>query len=370
MNENNENPIKNTPSEESNTTSPSDSTITPEEKPTVVPSKPKLSGKATKIHIAIIVILLLIIAGLTTWLVITLTSTSGQQSSNTSNISIDNNTANQSDQDDETDVQDSTKEAKITDTHILNDLHSKLAYLHITAKAGKLLETNDNFVFYDMTNPAIHLYTSSLSQDEKAYTLLFSLELDNKFSHALTTLSETELLNFVKQHIATTSLDVNAYEQDLYKNATIIDANYVRERYQNLFGESLDSKDYSLFCSSYLYYQEKDLYIDPNIGGCGGYSPNRYFLYKEKFTQNDNLDKAYAYVRVGNLYRYDIDAICEIRNDIEENSKVITSYSSSDCPSDSENLINSSNYQNFTPYRFVFDKNDDGTYHFSKVEKL
>lgn len=32
--------------------------------------------------------------------------------------------------------------------------------------------------------------------------------------------------------------------------------------------------------------------------------------------------------------------------------------------------LNESNYQDYTKYRFVFNKADDGTYYFSKVEKL
>ena len=148
-----------------------------------------------------------------------------------------------------------------------------------------------------------------------------------------------------------------------------IDGDIVSKRYKEVFGEKL-SHEGSESCYTYLYNSTNNFYYENPVGGCGGTSSYKTFHYKNKYTIEDN--NAYVYVAVALSNAEDGNVYCDLSYldisgvfKLAEDAKVCGTVSGNE-----DFALNESNYQDFAQYRFVFNKANDDTYYFSKVEKL
>ncbi len=135
--------------------------------------------------------------------------------------------------------------------------------------------------------------------------------------------------------------------------------------YEKLFGIAIVHQSAMAVCPGYTYDSELNVYYRPMAGGCGGMTDynRQYYVYDYDVTG----DNAYVYI-VAASSNGEGELLCDVYTYDELNSGESINICGS--VSDPENLINSSNYQDFAKYRFVFNKADDGTYYFVKVEKL
>ena len=328
------------------------------------------SSKKT-IAFVVIVILLLAIIGLLIYLII---SPNNKPANNTVSNGTTQEEESELDPPSEEEPANSNDEVEIADTYVLNALNDKLKVLSGATKSNAKV---DEIISINYYTPFYNLFSNTLAEKEKFAITLLSLEDEGKFNNVdSVNLTDTEILRFLYKVNPDYYSDKTALDPNVRPYSYVINGNTVAEKYQEIFGEELVKKDELELpiCRLSVYDSTRDIYFIPPAG-CGGVIAYYSQLYKEKFTKNDNFGKAYAYVWVGTL-AYDLDTNfeqCAVHSDITSyqniRGKILEEYSN--CPYNANTIfINSSNYQNFTPYRFVFEKNADGTYHFSKVEKL
>ena len=273
-----------------------------------------------------------------------------------------------------------SEEVEITDTYVLNDLNNKLKILSGTPKSEAKINEVIGFSA-ERDNPAYKLYSEILTPREKIALIFEALDASGGFQHPYSlNLTDNEIRDLwaqINPAYDFTNFD-SGKDRSIVTETFAIEGKTVADKYYDVYGEELVKKAETepLLCHKYGYNASKDIYF-ADWGGCGRVVSHLAQLYKEKFTKNDAIGKAYIYVRVGTLGYHrsflDIDGYCVIYSDIStyENIHGITLEEYATCPYDLNPVfINSSNYQNFTPYRFVFEKSADGIYHFSKVEKL
>ena len=155
---------------------------------------------------------------------------------------------------------------------------------------------------------------------------------------------------------------------------TGVDADIVAAKYKDLYGTdivhgSLNNND-NHYCPHYFYSEKLHLYY-VDSAGCGGKWDSVRQYYKYNYTKDN--EHAYVYVAAGTIgFLDETDTteyiFCNVTNDVFENKetcgKVPENYKRKDP------FIDASNYQKFAKYRFVFNKATNGSYYFSKVEKI
>lgn len=159
----------------------------------------------------------------------------------------------------------------------------------------------------------------------------------------------------------TTNYDFKELEP--YKSfATQIDVSLVTERYYDLYGEKIISHQNLNGCPTFIYDATNSKYY--GMAECGGTSPTYLKSYNNKYTQlKDNF---YVYVSLASI----------TNNEQEDNSTVYTDYEMQNKYKDvtiqevENNLINSSNYKDFSEYKYTFIKNENGNYIFSAIERV
>lgn len=174
---------------------------------------------------------------------------------------------------------------------------------------------------------------------------------------------------------------INGYYSENYVNKVAFDKNLrefleenrsdggfygddIAKIYHDIFGQDVIHQDI-VYCPIYFnYYQELNIYYKLR-GGCGGWTDYNRQYYVYDYDVSD--DNAYVYIAAASS-NGEGELMCDVYTYDELNSGESINVCGS--VSDPEDLINSSNYQNFAKYRFVFNNADDGTYYFVKVEKL
>ncbi len=144
-----------------------------------------------------------------------------------------------------------------------------------------------------------------------------------------------------------------------------INVSEVKAQYKKLFGEEpTELGDYG-HCPTYSYDSTNNVYYKV-IGGCGGTCGYVPISYINSYTEdNDNI---YVYVSVGEPMSYSGSDILFINCDVT-GSSVCMSGNVRDYI-DFDNIINESNYQDFSEYKYTFKKNEDGTFYYDKIERL
>ncbi|MBQ6354834.1 hypothetical protein IJJ18_00170 [Candidatus Saccharibacteria bacterium] len=145
----------------------------------------------------------------------------------------------------------------------------------------------------------------------------------------------------------------------------------INDAYKKLFGTDIPNpqsgKTNTCF-GNFAYNAAQQTYSTP-VTGCGGTMTPYDYLYAYETTAKD--DTAYVYVAAGSIVPETSGTgfVYTQFNDLSDHSSRSKISSSSDYDP-SNNPINSSNYDQFTKYRFVFKKAADGSYYFEKVEKI
>ena len=341
--------------------------------------KPAKNYKKPLIFTIILIVILLGCLGVAIYFIIN----PNAQNSSPSNTPQSSEEQSQGNASNGTNNQETLPETEITDTYVLNDLNTKLSYLNgvyykndtttplglddniisssYGSNVGMKLYSNNGF----STNDKILQFMDAIDYHEGRFTNYYQAEFERDL---FVKLFGQNIVDLIDENMAQTSH--NGWSEIYY-----IDGEYLRSRYNNLYGEPLPNGNLEVACRTYAYDQTNDRYFTQKvIGGCGGAGPNHIEVYKEKFTEQG--DKAYIYVAVG---EYNGPTNCTLFKDgtkisyendnftaILDPTNVYGSY-----PNDCYNPhINASNASEFAQYRFVFAKNSDGTYHFEKVERV
>ena len=247
-----------------------------------------------------------------------------------------------------------SEEIEIKDTYILRDLDEKMSILHDAKETGALMKKGGPKYF-----EAISLYQNRLSEIAKIAGIANSIIPDYYIG-----LEEMQsIANEQEYNAENAEAYLNSYHEG-YKADTIA------RKYQDVFGEELvkGAANGQSYCPEFYYNSTYDFYYNASLG-CGGTGPDVGLYYKNKYTSDG--EHAYVYVSVGTFSAEDNNIYCGIID--YSDSATSSSERPAICGSATDSVeaeIDKTNYQDFSQYRFVFNKADDGTYYFSKVEKL
>lgn len=216
----------------------------------------------------------------------------------------------------------------------------------------------------EYTDESVNKYSTDRT---KILTDKSSLTDDYKLEIAINNIKQTNIPTNV------TNIDIDPIESLGLNNNTIkerllgamqVSVNEVEEKYKELFGT--DIKEFKSLGTTYkqpLYVYDKgnNVYYIINVGGST--TTTNTYLYNNKYTTKG--DNAYVYVNFG-ISEYNIDTNLY---DIYKDAVNKTIYKAGvDETSVSSFKIDSSNYKEFSEYKFQFTKNNDGSYYFSNVE--
>lgn len=253
----------------------------------------------------------------------------------------------------------SDEEVVITDTYILRDLDEKMAILHISTS------TDATTIKIRGMHQELPLYTDGGLSD--AAKLAHVMESLKNSSHVLTMQErESVVANEISNCENCDERNIANIKQYAYSG---VDGDIVVAKYLDVFGENLvydKTKHGKPYCPYYRYDENSNIYYDPG-GGCGGTSPYTNYYYKSSYT----MTKENAYVTVSAATYDDTETPGTIYCDIigRDSSAALPDVCGTADNYD-DFTIDETNYQHFTQYRFIFDKAENGTYYFEKVEKL
>lgn len=242
-------------------------------------------------------------------------------------------------------------EVEITDTYILRDLDNKIAILHDRKETTPLFMIGG--INYIMVLP---LYQNKMDEIAKLVHVAKSIVPDYY-------LSNIEIQSAIEEQ----NYDEKTADYFRTNIKRGIKGETLSAKYLDVFGESLvkGATNGERYCPMYYYNSTYDFYYDPVLG-CGGTGPYTGYYYKNRYTLDNN--HAYVYVSTATLNGENGKVYCDII-DTETFSETPPAVCG-EASNSSEFTINNDNYQNLAQYRFVFNKADNGTYYFSKVEKL
>ena len=247
----------------------------------------------------------------------------------------------------------SAGETEITDGYMLNDLNEMLVILHAVADDPENAVDNDVIVLRAGTHPEFPLYQhGGLTVPAKLARTIESLRnyTRDSYNHENKIIMEDHADKLTGWDLSRNSVEV-------------IDADVVKKKYHDLFGEDLDlNADFSQYCPSYVYNARLNMFV--NLSACGGTSDATTWYYKEKYTTDG--DHASVYVRAATASGQEMKVLCDVAVDYKYDA--VTDCSEKYAYDGFE--LNQTNYQDFAQYRFVFKKAGDGTYYFERVEKV
>ena len=186
---------------------------------------------------------------------------------------------------------------------------------------------------------------SNLNKKESLYALLKYYYNSQQFSNLTTTYDFSGIYSESDRW------------QDTFRQ---IDANYILEKYNELYGSSYSDSISETFgiCPMMIYDNENQKFY--GYSECGGINLFSVISYINRYMQSD--DAAYVYVSVGST-DYDSGYIYKDYN----STQVYTTLKESDTI---DNIITSENYQDFSEYKYTFKKNEDDSYSFKSIERI
>ena len=260
----------------------------------------------------------------------------------------------------------SNDEVEITDLAIIDDLDKKIAILFNTDNTERTFNTGMGIGYY-----GLQLFREGdISESDKVRSVI---------THTL----ELKPLDKEKVDAAVSQNGYSGQTEQLFRESIKgIDGDSVAQKYKEIFGNTLVKGEIKEYCGYYKYNKQYDFYYS-GIPGCGGKTPYSELYYKYRYTEDDN--HAYVYTSTAvisptfgttpegyNTEDVPFHVYCDVsylgENGIVENAKVCATLQSYD--EKEAFTLNASNYEQYSKYRFVFDKTDDGNYYFNRVEKL
>lgn len=237
------------------------------------------------------------------------------------------------------------EEKDITDTTIISNLDQKIAYIdNISSSDSKSNSRNNRYAFRNGEISDFGDIFNNFNDDLKLRIVLDSL-LDLKQFESVKDKNNP----LIKDYIV-------GFSESMVSQISV---SKVEEQYQKFFGNNVSEHKSFGECFSYKYDQENKLYfrMEPQ---CGGTNPNPIYSYKNRYSVKGN--EAYVYVNYGsgmlgsNIYK-----------DIM-NKEIYKSNVSDEIISNFK--IDSTNYQDFSEYKFTFEKDKNNNYYFKSLERI
>lgn len=251
-----------------------------------------------------------------------------------------------------------TEETEITDTLLKKDLDEKIAIIHDTTETGPFFTKRGLGLGYYNVRP---LYSGEgLSEVAKLVHVAKSIAHDY-------TISGDAMQSIITER----GFDEENAKIFMQTYHTGIKGETLATKYHDVFGETLNKGAINdqTYCPVVFYNSAYDFYY--LTYECGGTGPDDGLYYKNKYTIDDK--HAYVYVSTGTFNSDDHKIYCEpiVTTMGETNDSPVCEESVNPQGYDiGDYVIDETNYQKYAQYRFIFNKADDGTYYFSKVEKL
>lgn len=247
-------------------------------------------------------------------------------------------------------------EAEITDNDVIMELDKKINII-LTGDIGDYSNKNITITPFDLYES---IFSNNMSSSEKLHRVLTSIDNDE--------------IEEVKIDINDIEVDIPVEQIDIPFLTGEISADKVQQQAKLIFGEELPNQTTDTTkCPRYICDIKNNKYYVQ--GGCGGMSPNKVEVYKNKYTIKG--DTAYVYVNVAELsneysnstvaahiFKDYVGTANKKYEDVKDYVyKELTSYESN------SNIINESNYKEFEEYIFKFKKDSNGNYYFVELLK-
>ena len=273
-------------------------------------------------------------------------------------------------------------EEELTDNLVKQDVLDKLnVILGLNCDDEPIFSINNNFIqrkHFEFCNRRMFddLFKIGLFDNDKLIIALNNTD-DKKIEYNETTLSKVGAS--VKDKMKRVLADPENEHIDLY----VINIENVKNTYNELFGKNIKefdvlNNDGHNLCrkpdhSEYMFYFDKEnkiYYRETIMAGMGSGSAG-FLLYINNITINNNDD---VYVYINNAWyenRYTNSNDCGIIDFESEKEIFVGKYNIDNGIKECEHFkIDESNYKEFTNYRFIFKKNNEGNYYFDSVEKV
>ncbi len=251
------------------------------------------------------------------------------------------------------------KEREIKDIDVIKNISTKIDLLVAKDKESVEYEASKNLIGY---NFRFGFLKNELTSEDKQKIVMESLEWEKITGDAWK--DNQEMSTYINNYLEILP------EASVFEDNEQITAEKANQKSVELFGKEI-TNPVSIIekCSKYIYDATSKLYFRPYTA-CGGSSGGTISSYKSKFTKKGNV--AYAYVSFafvipsGNeeykAYKdFDIDGErINYKNEYQTSRPVSPEYFK----------LDSTNYQDFSEYKFTFKKGDNGNYYFVDVEQV
>lgn len=234
-------------------------------------------------------------------------------------------------------------EKDITDTTIISNLDQKLVYFDGISSIDSKSNSGSGYSFRNGEDSQHLDIFNNFNNDLKLRITLNSLSGSKQFE------SITDKNNTLIKRI------VEIYGES---SVTQISVSKVEEQYLKFFGTKVTEHKEIEGCYGYKYDKENSLYFKLDQQ-CGGTSGMLAYSYKNKYSFKGN--ETYVYVNYG---------LGILGTGIYKDVMHKEIYKSNVTDSDISNFkIDSTNYQDFSEYKYTFEKDKNNNYYFKSLEK-
>ena len=254
----------------------------------------------------------------------------------------------------------------VEDVAVKEKLYQKIAVLNVTdyknATNSKFLETgvmrSPSFMLTYIPN---FYENSGYTAKQQLYTLLLTLRnYENRFEDL--TGKNIDPTPYIKDNPRVETKD------QFYKNVKGLSAEYVAERYKELYGVSVQHADTIEMCGGFNYDEKSGLYLTGLNDACGGMDFRSLMLRVLDVTKTDDSYSVTAnavtmYTGDGNNQK-----TCNVYDavySLDNNGKVYKTCTMDD-QFNTDFVLTADDADNVAKYRFDFDEN----YHFTGITKL
>ncbi|MBR3177452.1 hypothetical protein IKF27_01435 [Candidatus Saccharibacteria bacterium] len=270
------------------------------------------------------------------------------------------------------------EETELTDATLKKDISNKVATLH-----GRKSDDGAINLSSFTTGPLGPIVYKELSSEDKlrfVLDLILSNGSYNTISQDERALVESLIAGDPLKYVG---LSVNnSANYDYYSNIKSLPIETVKTKYYDLFGEDPEILKETRgriveACSLYVYSEENNSYIHFSPSGCGspaaGLGSEKFFYVYDYTSLSNNI---YVYIAAGSAgvnFTQNASGVQQVDSyfvsvGLDENSPIYKKLTDGEEGYDFQ--IDESNYQDFSKYRLVFERNDKGTYSFKRAEKI
>ena len=263
-------------------------------------------------------------------------------------------------------------EKEITDKYIIEDLEEKTMNI-LTMGQTKLLGniSKDRSINIGNTYGIYIDKLLNLTEKDKLYIILNNEYLNKTNVEPITTSMYESAKKAYKELWQTT----NEVPNEMLETLEFINEDYIQESYKKYFNyepshisiKSIDASDKDFSCPAYVYDRDSHGYYQTSE--CGGTAFPGMLIYKDRYTFKE--EEAYAYVNLGSIsYDYDNDVNSVVYKDLVKNNGNLIYKDNLKYEEANSFKIDKNNNQDFQGYKFIFQKDKEGIYHFKSIEKV